>query len=328
MTNSPDLTMLWEAADAAITLRERFGFDNRGGATEWVRSVLAEHYGIALEACERIVMSDANALAWVTSDHGPLIVKWSVASDRFDRLTEIAVLTTWLAERDCPVSAPLASRSGASSTRRDEALITVQRLIPGDHLDVGRLDAVRAAGAELARLHEHLAVYPRVADINAGVLPVPSSPKEWIEGWMADAPPHVPAEALTRLKDLVEQAPTDAMETQLVHGDYRAANLLFAGSNVTAILDFEEMRADYRVGELARSAVMLGTLFRDWGPVPGAVHDALREGYESVSALDATQAAWWRPLVLWWALLMVPDGDDPTGWAAAAQEVAEHTQVA
>ena len=70
------------------------------------------------------------------------------------------------------------------------------------------------------------------------------------------------------------------------------------------------------------SAVMLGTLFHDWGPVSPQVHEALLEGYENVRPLSEAERSWWHPLLLWWSLLMVPiSGDDPTGWGRAAERL-------
>jgi homoserine kinase type II len=79
------------------------------------------------------------------------------------------------------------------------------------------------------------------------------------------------------------------------------------------VIDFEEARLGYRVDGLARSAVMLGTRLRDWGPVSAEVRETFRAGYHSVRRLTPVEAHWWDVLVLWYALALVPPGDDPTG---------------
>jgi homoserine kinase type II len=73
-----------------------------------------------------------------------------------------------------------------------------------------------------------------------------------------------------------------------------------------------------RVVELARSAVMLGTRFRDWGPVSAEVRAGFLDGYQSERQLTAAEVHWWDVLVLWYSLLLVPAGDDPTGWGSEA----------
>jgi homoserine kinase type II len=111
-----------------------------------------------------------------------------------------------------------------------------------------------------------------------------------------------------------------------VQGDYRAANILCVGTAVVGVLDFEELRLDHRIVELARSAVMLGTLFRNWGPVSASVRQQFLDGYQTVQALTDAELRWWPVLVLWYSLALVPPGDDPTGWGRAAIEVLdEHT---
>ena len=52
---------------------------------------------------------------------------------------------------------------------------------------------------------------------------------------------------------------------QLVHGvgGVRSSNVLCACSEIAALIDFEEARIDHCIDEATRSAVLLGTRFRD-----------------------------------------------------------------
>lgn len=86
----PMLEMLWEAHDARGALEERFGFRDAESAGHWVAATVHEHWGIRIDSCERIVISDRNALAWVTNPSGRLLAKWSVAPERFPRLSQRA----------------------------------------------------------------------------------------------------------------------------------------------------------------------------------------------------------------------------------------------
>lgn len=94
--------------------------------------------------------------------------------------------------------------------------------------------------------------------------------------------------------------------------------MLCAGGRVVAVLDFEEARFDHCIDEVACSAVMLGTRFRDWGPVSAEVQATFLTGYQSERRLTPAEEGWWEVLVLWYALLLVPRGDDPTGWRSSA----------
>jgi homoserine kinase type II len=128
----------------------------------------------------------------------------------------------------------------------------------------------------------------------------------------------VPAAGRRTLQRLVADAPSDPLPIQLVHGDFRSSNILCGPSAIAAVIDFEDARLDHCLDEIARSAVMLGTRFRDWGPVSADVRATFLAGYESVRPLTPVEQGWWDILVLRYALTPVPPGDDPTGWGPSA----------
>lgn len=263
------------------------------------------------------MISDHNALAWVATPAGRLVAKWSVVAERFPRLREMARLTRWLDGRGLPVSAPVPALDGRSQVEVDGVSMCLQREIEGSLLDTADPGQVRAAGAVLARLQDALAAYPG-ADRVAELAGPPPSLTARITGWLESGAGHLPATARDTLRRLVADAPPDRLPTQLVHYDFRSANVLCAGAEVAAVIDFEDARIEHRVVELARSAVVLGTRFRNWGPVPAEVRDGFLAGYRSVRPLTPAEAGWWDILLLWQALAVVPPGDDPTGWGPSA----------
>lgn len=314
--------MLWEAADAATALRDRFGHRDPVEASAWLATVLAADYGISMGSCERIMMSDSNALAWVTTDDGSrLIAKWSVKPSRFAHLSHVAALTNWLGSEGVPVSAPVHTCRGHLQLERDGISLGLQRAIGGDLLDTDDPHLTREAGAILARLHFHLRRYPQAADFQHTT---PDRPlRAQILAWLDSHPDHVDSSVADALRQLVDHAEELPADQQLVHGDYRSANILADGTSVVGILDFEECRWDHPVVELARQAVLIGTRYHDWGPVSHTTHDQLRAGYESERPLTPAEASWWPALLLWHTLLMTPPGADPTGWhLSATQQVA------
>lgn len=315
------LEMLWERADPAEVLRSRFGFTDAAAAEDWVIRALERWWNVRVIASERIVMSDHNALAWVEAAEGRMLLKWSIAPKGFQRLAFAADLTTWLADRGLPVSTPVRTLDGRVQVEDGGVSMGLQRVIGGTLLDVRDPARVHAAGATLARFHDALRDSPDRARA-AGVRPPPTPLVQQVAGWLEAAPTHVPDRARMALRRLLAAAPSDELPVQIVHGDYRAANVLCADSDVVAVIDFEDLRLDHRIVELARSAVLLGTLFHDWGPVPATVHRQLLDGYRSVSALTADELVWWDVLLLWNTMLFIPPGDDPTGWGAAAEALA------
>lgn len=75
---------------------------------------------------------------------------------------------------------------------------------------------------------------------------------------------------------------------QLVHGDFRSANILY-GDRITAVLDFDEASYRTRPDELARSAVLLGTRYHDWQPTLPAARKVFLAAYNDVSPLTGTE---------------------------------------
>jgi homoserine kinase type II len=169
----------------------------------------------------------------------------------------------------------------------------------------------------LARLPDALAAYPDADQVPA--FAVASKPlTARVTDWLDSRADHAPVAARDVLRGLVAGAPPDRLPWQLVHFDFRSANILCAGGEVAGILDFEEARYEHRLVELARSAIMLGTRYRNWGPVSAETRAAFLAGYESVRLLTLEEARWLDILLLWQGLTMVPPGDDPTGWGPSA----------
>ncbi|MDO9441796.1 MAG: phosphotransferase [Beijerinckiaceae bacterium] len=318
--SAPVLEMLWEKDDPADVIAARFGFADAAAAGEWVAVTVRDHWGLEVDSVTRVVMSGYNALAWISAPSGSFLAKWSVLPERFPRLSALSQLTAWLGETGLPVSEPLRSVDGRVQVEIGRASsISLQRQISGQLLDVADRDEVRAAGAALAELHAALARYPSTEDV-AGLADPPKPLAARITGWLqSDHSGALSPSGREALTALVASSPPDRLSAQLVHGDFRAANILCAGHQVAAVLDFEEARIDFPIMELAQSAVMLGTRFRDWGPVSPRVHTWLLEGYESERPLTPAEAGWWNLLVLWFSWLLVPPGDDPTGWRPAAE---------
>lgn len=313
----PGLSLLWETADEQAALQERFGLEDLGSATDWLAATLREHWGLTVRACRRLTISDHNAIAWVSTDRGELVVKWSREERLFPRLEATTELITLLADQGVPVASPLLAREGAVRVVADGPIgplsVAVLPEIAGAWLDVSDLDAVRTVGACLARLHEVL----RGLDLPALEGPTPRPPRERVLEWLESRDRGRAPAASARLAALVQDLPDLSDAPQLVHGDVRAANLLMQGGEVAAVLDLDEVRTDHRVAELAQTTVLLGTLFRDWRPTPAPARRALREGYEQVRPLESAERDWLEALTLWIGLASIPGGEHAAPWIAA-----------
>ena len=318
-TSTPTLQMLWETADPAEILSTRFHLSNADDAARRVTDLLWVHWGVTVSCCDRIVLSDHNALAWVTTPAGRMILKWSVAPDRFPRLQALSRLTTWLDSAGLPVSPPVPTLDGRLHLLVGGNSIGLQRHIDGELLDPSQPAQVRKAGVTLSRLHHALARYldvGRIPDLTAPASPLSDQLSSWLDRHAA----HVPPTVLGSLRQVSNQRLPDPGPAQIVHGDYRSANLIADDTQIRAVLDFEEVRIDYRIAELARSAVLLGTRFRHWEPVPVDVHRAFFDSYQDCQQLTSIETRWWKPLLLWSSLQMAAGTHTSSAWWTSVHE--------
>lgn len=253
VSTQPAIEMLWETAVGAEELTRRFGFVHAADAASWVIDVLHRHWNLEVSRCNRIVISDQNAMAWVEADRRSLIAKWSARQERFDHLIEAAQVVSWLDGVGIPVAAPIAAIDGRCliefgavgvkprlPRQADRLLVGVLPVACGDLLAVDDHRHVADAGRMLAKLHEALAAYPGL-----------------VGGRHREA------------------------RVQLVHNDFRAANILHDGCGISAVLDFEEISWKTRVADLVKASVMLATRYRAWGPTSDSVRADFVEAYDA-----------------------------------------------
>lgn len=333
------LSMLWETNDPDLALTDRFGFRDRADVRSWLADTLAEVWGIDIGECDRLILSDHNAIAWTTSArHGPLVIKWSMEARLFDRLHATTTVLSRLAEAGTPVASPVPSREGAARVvvagPRCRLSLAVLPEVKGQWLDTNDLAAVEAAGRALADLHGRLGelsyVPPPLRQRRGRRDRAVSSAegadlKDRIGAWLDRGNDRLAQEAAATLRSLIEAAPPFEDAPQLIHRDFRSANILVDDSAIAAILDFDEMTLDHRVLDLARSSVYLGTRFRNWAPTERSAQNALVDGYESVRALSEAEAAWMPVLLLWQSIAAVGAQGGAAGWAEAADALARES---
>lgn len=249
--------MLWESAAPSQELTRRFGFRDGASAAEWVADVLARYWELDVVRCDRLVISGRNVMAWVEVGGRSLIAKWSSLPHRFSHLKDAARLVAWLDTQEVPVAAPIAATDGrllvelgndARGQLRSRLplpggrfLVGVLPVLEGDLLAVDDPGQVDDAGRMLAAIHQALATYPG---------------------------------------QVRRRGQRKGAQTQLVHNDFRSANILYDGTRISAVLDFEEITYDTRVADIAKSAVLLATRYRDWGPTNEAVRTAYLRAYD------------------------------------------------
>lgn len=251
---SSTVEMLWEATDPREALTTRFGFDDVANAAEWVAEVLEQHWGLDVTRCGRLVISGHNVVAWIEAGERRLIVKWSALPNRFSRLRDAARLVAWLDAEGLPVAAPIPAGDGrllAELGNDVKGRVRSRLPLPGSRFLVGVLPV---APGELLSVED--------------------------AGQVEDA-----GRMLATLHEALAAYPGRAGgrprrdRAQLVHNDFRSANLLHDGDRISAVLDFEEITQETRAADIGKSAVLLGTQYRDWGPTSNDVRAAYVDAY-------------------------------------------------
>lgn len=305
MVNTVRPEMLWEQTDAVVELRTRFGFDAPDDAAAWTSRVLTEDYALRVQSFDRMVISAHNLMLWVTvRDAGRLLVKVCRLAEAHDSLAARAALVSWLSGRGLPVAAPRSTRTGDHQLLREGRSIGVQPVLPGELLDAGDLGQVRAAGEMLATLHTLMAEWPEAA-LFGNVRPV--------AGGGPGEHPSAPADLQSELEQRLHGLPE--LPQQPVHGDYRGANLLARGHELSGILDFEEARLDSAAVDVAHAVCLLGTWYHDWSPMSPEAQAAFLDSYTARRPLTVAEQTC-LPVVIARYMFALGWWDDARRWLA------------
>ncbi|HUP86509.1 MAG TPA: phosphotransferase [Acidimicrobiales bacterium] len=260
MPDDPTVSMLWEEADVNECLANRFGFASPGAAVEWLGETLERRWGLAVVGCDRLVISAWNVLAWITADDRRLIAKWSAFPPKFSRLRRSARVTEWLDAHGVPVALPIPTVGGAPLVEIGNEFRGRARArlpLPGSRFLLGLLPV-----------------------IDGDLLDV-GDPAQVRDAARTLAAVH---EALAVFPD--HRRPRGQ---QLVHNDFRSANLLHDGSRVNGVLDLDEVAYGTRAADLAKAAVFLGTRYRDWAPTAEEVRRAFVSAYQELAPLTGAE---------------------------------------
>ncbi len=254
MNDVPTVEMLWESADPAQQLTKRFGFRDGDAAAQWVADALDTYWQLPLVRCDRVVISGRNAMAWVHARDGPVIVKWSSFPKRFARLEDAARLVAWLDAEAVPVAAPIAASDGRLLVELGNdatGKLRSRMPLPGSRFLVGVLPMVEGDLLSVEDVGQVDEAGRLLATLHQTLAAYPGQVRGGGRGG----------------------------RQQLVHNDFRAANVLHDGTRISAVLDFEEITFATRAADLAKAAVLLATRYRDWGPTSESVRTAFLDAY-------------------------------------------------
>lgn len=186
-------------------------------------------------------------------------------------------LTAHLHAVGFPCAAPVATRDGALGVRLRGRLYELYPFVEGERFD-GTLAQATDAGVMLARLHRDGAGFtapaPAVASFHdnpavlAGLnaIPTTASSHDSVVGREAELL-SVTQELYERYEQAasaVEALGAPEWTARIIHGDWHPGNLLFRGTRVAAVLDFDAARRQPRVIDVA-NAMLQFSILREGG---------------------------------------------------------------
>ncbi|MGH3848370.1 MAG: phosphotransferase [Pseudonocardiaceae bacterium] len=241
-------------------------------------SMLWESVDPAVALTERFGFADpASAAGWMGDALGDT---WAIAMRHCDRLVISARnLLAWITTDDRRLIAKLSVRPALFQRLAETTTLTMW-------LQASGIPVAAPIPARDGRLRVEL------DNVSLGVSPV-------IDGDLLDVADLAQVTEAGRMLATLHEAlasypgliggrrPTGP--EQLVHNDFRSANILHNGRSITAVLDFEEVTYSTRVADLAKAMILLGTRYHDWGPTSELVRETFVAGYRGQAPLTSVE---------------------------------------
>ncbi len=237
--------------------------------------------GVRVDSVEPLTGGDVNAVYRVDAGAGTYALRVYAAETSAEMVMWEHTLLGRISGVVPEVVAPLMTSDGATFVERDARAVSLWPFVEGRRLDRLIGDDRLAAARMLGRLHAALGDldgiearpgYLRWADVDWREHRLWS----WSRADRAEIGARVDLGGFEReLEDLpaaVRELDASALPLRAIHGDYYSDNLLLADGEVSAVLDWDECRVDWRAWEIA-----------------GAVWSFCRD--ESRVAVDSTMAA-------------------------------------
>jgi Ser/Thr protein kinase RdoA (MazF antagonist) len=253
-------------------------------------AVVCSHYDLGvIESVKEFKRGSSRAPKVVLKSSRPpglyLLKRRARGKDEPQRVAFSHALQSHLLQRHFPLPRLIGTRDGTTSLLQIEGRVyELFEYVPSSGYD-GSLEATGDAGRALAIFHKLLTgfrpdwVPPPVSYHNAPSLParlgeIPARLAD--TGDPGKAVVRVLAECYARAAERVEEQGIADWPRQIIHGDWHPGNLLFKGSRVSAVLDFDAARPAQRVIDVANGALQFSITMQ--GEDPDRWPDALDEG--------------------------------------------------
>ena len=247
-------------------------------------------------------------------------------------LAEAHRLVRFLAERSFPTPAPIESLHGRTLVTCDARMCALFPFVDGQPFSPGSREQLAAAGRALAQLHA------LGAEFGFDPQHLPNAPIDGILEAKArelDAVrTHIDAALWSALDQALRagdelQRGAGALPHTMVHGDFRAQNVLFDRDRVAAVLDFDAATVAPRLVDLAYALVFFQAVIAQ-PPLSRDQATVLLDAHEQVNPLTdperallpaAVRFSWMRGMLLWARIAYLDRASDKAqGWIEAYRD--------
>ena len=261
-----------------------------------VAEVVERHYGLQAEVSRVQVGYMSTALRLKVGRRRYLLKVYRTGEVDREQIAFGLTSSRFLKKKGLPVGEPVCNRMGDDLVAEGENLFLLWRFIDGDRFQPGNRDQLQAAGALLGSLH-------RVGR----EMPIPDGPawgSMWREtlGQLKRAWQRLEESTglregvakcrtrLARLEKEVSDAALCGLPTTVIHGDYRAQNLLYRGTRVAGVLDLDTARPAQRIFDLAYALMFFQAVVAA-RPLTEEELEVFLKAYDKETGLDSGERA-------------------------------------
>lgn len=272
--------------------------------------LLARRFDLGtVERFEGIAKGSVNTNYRLVTDRGTFFVRLDERRSAREVAAEQS-LVAYLAKNGFPTPQPLADSRGRTLSKLGKKPLAVFPWLPGADKEAHEYSGndLREAGAMLARLHRASAGFPTRLPNRFGLVAMAA---RWSR---VRAKARVPAAHRAEIDAAVaglSRSPAPLGPVGVVHGDWFCDNLLFEGSRITGVLDFEAAATDALAFDVATAVNALCWLPEDPDRFRTARVKALLEGYRKGRGPSPTDAAslgfWLRATALRFTITRIID---------------------
>ncbi len=198
--------------------------------------------------------------AWIRAiDSTYLLKRRAPGRDDADRVKFQHDVQVHLKSHGCPVAGLVETRTGETHVRRGSRVYELFNFIDGARF-TSQAGQLESTGTAMSRMHDECSGW--TGPVHGGVSFHGSGDVATAILHIRDKGGPALADAAAPLEDLFEDARNEVdrlgwsgMRKTIVHGDWHPGNLIFSGSEVAALLDFDSTREEPRIAEFANGAL-------------------------------------------------------------------------